>query len=107
MSVLTLQQVQNLIAEIGITEEYFCCKTGLMPPLLKRNEAIRINSILNIFDALQIWFDSPKQAWSWFTERKISGFGDLTASEVVVQNPDEGVSAVQSYIDSKNLGGFE
>jgi len=109
MNVSTQQKLKDLLAQLSITEDQFFDKTGLSASdtQIDSVENSNVMSILSIFDQLQVWFDSPSEAWHWFTQEKIRGFGALTASEVVVQNSQDGVNAVLDYIESKNLGGFE
>lgn len=104
-------QVEALIAELGVSEASFLAFTGLASRSLnadeKEIERNRIDTIFSIFTKLKAWFDSPEQAWEWYTKQKIIGFGNLTPAEIVMKNPDSGASAVISYIKSKELGGFE
>jgi hypothetical protein len=111
MSTTTHNQTQALISELGISESHFRASTGLSPqPLIgdeKGFEKERFDAIHSIFAMLKEWFDSPEDAWEWYTKQTLIGFGNLTASEVVIQNQDTGALAVIEYITSKNLGSFE
>ncbi|MDT0581502.1 hypothetical protein [Brumicola blandensis] len=104
-------QTQALISELGISESHFRAATGLSPQPIngdeKGFEKERFDAILSLFAMLETWFDSPKDAWEWYTEQPLIGFGNLTSSEVVIQNQDKGAFAVIEYIKSKNIGSFE
>ena len=111
MSTSPQQQAKKIVSEFQISEEHFFAKTGVVALSLnlntERNEVNRLMNILDVFNKLQAWFDTPPESWEWYTEQKIASFGNLTAADIVVQNPENGLIALNSYIDSKNLGGFE
>lgn len=68
---------------------------------------VGIEDVLPIFEQTEVWFDCPTEAWDWFVNYQISGCGNLTAAQVVKQQGGEGVIAIELYIKSKKLGGFE
>lgn len=107
----THNQTQALIFELGISESHFRASIGLSPQPIKGEQQgfkkERFDAILSIFAMLETWFDSPKEAWEWYTKQPLIGFGNLTSSEIVIQNQDKGASAVIKYIKSKNVGSFE
>lgn len=111
MSTKVHNQTDKLILELGISDASFFACTGLSPQNLNSDEKgverDRFDAIHTIFSKLKTWFDSPEEAWEWYTKQPIIGFGDLTPAEIVMRNQDSGASAVMNYIKSKELGGFE
>jgi hypothetical protein len=79
-------RVESLISELGVSEANFLEFTGLSPHTLDADEedfgSNRIDTIFLLFTKLKAWFDSPKQAWEWYTKQKLIGLGNLTPAEV-------------------------
>jgi hypothetical protein len=104
-------QLKQLITDIGVSESQFLAHTGLsVNELINEGSGIdghRIKAVQTIFLMLEAWFESPQQAWQWYTEKRIFGFGDFTPAQVVIQHQVSGASLIIDYINSKNLECFE
>ncbi|MDC8829714.1 hypothetical protein [Alteromonas gilva] len=110
MALSTRDKIKTLIREIGIDEEQFCSCTALPAQTLngaKHADTKRLKETLLIFNMLETMFDTRQDAWNWYTKQPISGFGNTTPSQVVIENRETGASEVINYIESKRLGGFE
>lgn len=60
-----------------------------------------------IWPLVKNWFDSKEDAWRWYTEEQIIGFGGKTPKGIVDEHGRQGVYQVKEFIKSKSLGGFE
>lgn len=104
-------RLKQLVIELGISEAQFLEYTGLSLNELnnKQNDihSRLINDIGAIFIMLDAWFETSSESWEWYTEKPISGFGNKTPSQVVLNYRQTGAAKVIHYIHSKNLGGFE
>ncbi|MCW8090565.1 hypothetical protein [Alteromonas sp. ASW11-130] len=103
-------EIKTIIREIGIDEEQFCLYTALPAQALndaKHADTKRLKEILLIVNMLEAMSDSRRDAWNWYTKQTIRGGGNITSSQVVIENRESGASAVINYIKSKKLGGFE
>lgn len=104
-------KIKTLISDLAISESTFFHYTGLPSQSLNpdKNGIVRsrIEVIQSIFEMLKNWFDTPEEAWCWYTTKTLAGFGNLTPAEVVIQNPQSGAWAVIDYIKSKELNTFE
>jgi hypothetical protein len=111
MPTTPLLQALKLIAALGISDMQFCANTGFPAEALSSNhnvaDANRIESVVTIFRKLEPWFDYRQDSWIWYTNHPLSGFGKLSASEVVQQNQGAGIAAILAYIKSMELGSFE
>lgn len=103
--------LEEAIAAFGVTLDDFSRHTGICISHLidskDNKDYSRCNDILAILNKLQAWFDSAHQCWIWYIKQQIPGFGDASAAEIVKNYDDKGVVAVNSYIASKEGGGFE
>lgn len=107
-------ETQRLISELGVTVKHFSMHTGIPAQSLTRKERLEAKStqskftdVRAILQRVSPWFDSHHQAWAWYIGQPIAGFGNLTPSEMVKKFGDTGVEAVNDFITSKELGGFE
>jgi hypothetical protein len=111
MATATELQVNELISTLKSSEEQFYTDIGipLRSPDIDQQEMVkkRIKAICAMFLKLEDWFISPQDSWHWYTEQKIPAFGNITATELVMQEQDAGIAIVMDYIEIKNLGGFE
>ena len=108
MSQSTYNIVTKLASELNVSRDDFCTYTGLS---LNTSDLVseenRIAAIQSMFNMLRPWFDSAEGAWQWYTKQPITSFGDLTAAEIIIQNPESGAAVVIDFIESKEQGGFE
>lgn len=107
-------ETQRLISELGVTMKHFSLHTGIPFQSLTRKERLMTNTTQSKFADIKAilrrvnpWFDSYHQAWAWYIGQPIAGLGNLTPSEAIKKFGDKGVTAVNDYITSKELGGFE
>ncbi|GAA0373420.1 hypothetical protein GCM10009092_42000 [Bowmanella denitrificans] len=67
----------------------------------------RLVDVKAILTRVRPWFDSDLEAWAWYVGKPIPSLDGLTAAETIKLYGNDGVSAVQDFITSKELGGFE
>lgn len=105
------RKIEVWLDELGTDEEQFCAYTELSFQELSfcanGEHQVVIDGIQSIFEQLEAWFDSPKNAWHWFISQRIVSYGNFTPALVIKQYGRDGVHAVEKYIMSKELGAFE
>lgn len=74
---------------------------------LTESQQARLIDIKRLLQRVQGWFETKQQAASWVSNHKISSLGDLAPLDIIKQRDKNGVQALHSYIDEKELGGFE
>jgi hypothetical protein len=109
MSINSTQE--KLIADLGVTLEHFSLHSGISMTALMTYEdefsQSRCDDISAILNKIRPWFDSYYQCWSWYIGQPIMGLGNITAAEIIKQNNELGVKAINDYIASKKLAGYE
>lgn len=107
----TQNQIRELIVSVGVSSKDFCACIGSAESDLSGSitdiTARRLQAIIEIFDCVGAWFDTPAETWEWFTSQPIIGFNGKTPAEVVRLNGDVGMEALKQFFKSKELGGFE
>lgn len=103
-----------IIDDLGITLKHFSSHTGIPTQSLTRKDRLaakvtlsKLADVKAILQRVTPWFESEHQAWAWYIGQPITGLGNLTPSETIRKYGDKGVEAVNNYITSKELGGFE
>lgn len=67
----------------------------------------RLIEIHALLRRVRPWFSSDQAAWAWYIGEPLTSLGRLTPSEVVKQYKDAGIEALNDYVTSKEMGGFE
>ncbi len=67
----------------------------------------RLLDIHKLLCRVRPWFNSDLATWEWFIGESLVPFGGLTPSEVVKSHHDKGVEALNEWVDSRELGGFQ
>lgn len=101
-------QLQALNETLGISEEDVYAAVGLNPRDINGEVADeRLTALLTLCNNVRPWFDSPADAWRWFTSQPLSGFGGKTPAAIICDDGAVGGRALMLFIESKQLGGFD
>jgi len=100
--------------QLGVTLTHFARYVGLSEQSLSRKDRMakpsvqsRLLDVQSILTRVGAWFDTPQQAWAWYTGKPIASFDNLTPAELVKIYGEKGITAIQDYISAKELGGYE
>lgn len=103
-------ELARVVGELGISVDDFYdtidIDTKACIPMSNSISRLQIETVLTILDEVTPWFDTHREAWKWFTSEKLSGFGNMTAAQVIRTHRQKGADSVANFVKSKSFGGF-
>ncbi len=95
--------IEHIAKYISIPAQSLKRKERLKQPKVQ-TRMIEVHALLR---RVRPWFHSNLAAWAWYIGEPLPSFGNLTPSEIIKQYHEKGIEALNDYITSKEMGGFE
>lgn len=67
----------------------------------------RLREIYALLSIVRPWFRSDMDCWTWFVNKQLTPFSDLTPSEVVTRYQSRGIKSLRSWVNDRNMGHFQ
>lgn len=67
----------------------------------------RLREVYGLLSNVRPWFKSDIECWTWFINKQLVPFSNLTPSEVVMRYQSRGIRSLRSWVNDRNMGHFQ